>query len=109
MRIVRITLSLFMLIILNAARTATQPPAADRKTWTESAEPFHIVGPIYYVGTRGLGIYLITTPAGHILLNGGMSGSAPLIEASIRKLGYKPEEIKFLLISHAHMDHVGTL
>jgi len=109
LRIVRITLSLFMLLSLNAARTATQPRAADRKTWTESAEPFHIVGPIFYVGTRGLGIYLITTPAGHILLNGGMSGSASLIEASIRKLGYKPEEIKILLISHAHMDHVGTL
>jgi metallo-beta-lactamase class B len=109
MRIVRIALSLFILISLNAARTATQPPTADRKAWTESVEPFHIVGPIYYVGTRGLGIYLITTPAGHMLLNGGMSGSAPLIEASIRKLGYKPEEVKTLLISHAHMDHVGTL
>ena len=44
-----------------------------------------------------------------MLLNGGMSGSAPLIETSIRKLGYKPEEVKTLLISHAHMDHVGTL
>jgi metallo-beta-lactamase class B len=109
MRIVRIALSLFILISLNAARTATQPPTADRKAWTESVEPFHIVGPIYYVGTRGLGIYLITTPAGHMLLNGGMSGSAPLIETSIRKLGYKPEEVKTLLISHAHMDHVGTL
>jgi metallo-beta-lactamase class B len=72
-------------------------------------EPFHIVGPIYYVGTRGLGVYLFTTSAGHILLGGTVPGTAPLIEASIRKLGYKPEDIHILLLNHAHFDHAGTL
>jgi len=107
MRIVRVLL--FAAAGLSAVWTATRPTAADTSTWTEPTEPFQIVGPIHYVGTRGLGIYLITTPAGHILLNGGMPGTAPFIAASIRKLGYKPEDIKILLISHAHVDHVGTL
>jgi metallo-beta-lactamase class B len=60
------------------------------------------------VGTRRLGVYLIATPAGHILLNGAMPLSASLSEDSIRKLGYKPEDIRILLFCHAHIDHVGT-
>jgi metallo-beta-lactamase class B len=79
------------------------------KSWLAPADPLHIVGPINFVGTQGLGIFLITTPAGHILLGGGMPGSAATIEASIRNLGYKPEDIKILLSNHAHLDHVGTL
>lgn len=75
--------------------------------WTEPAEPAHIAGPLYFVGTRGLGVYLITTPEGHILLNTGMPGSGPMIEDSIRKLGFRPEDIKLLLAGHAHIDHVG--
>jgi metallo-beta-lactamase class B len=78
------------------------------KSWVTPAEPLHIVGPINFVGTKGLGVYLITTPAGHILLGGGMPHSSSLIESSIRKLGYKPEDIKILLSNHAHIDHVGT-
>ena len=78
-------------------------------SWTEAAEPLHIVGPIQFVGTRGLGVYLVTTPQGHILIGGGLPGSAGPIEASIRKLGYKPEDIKILVSNHAHFDHVGTL
>ncbi len=73
------------------------------------AEPMHIVGPINFVGTKGLGVYLITTPAGHILIGGGMPGSSSAIAASIRKLGYKPEDIKILLSNQAHFDHVGTM
>jgi metallo-beta-lactamase class B len=83
--------------------------AAFLRTLRESAEPMHIVGPINFVGTRGLGVYLISTPAGHILLGGGMPGSSSAIATSIRKLGYKPEDIKILLSNHAHFDHVGTM
>jgi metallo-beta-lactamase class B len=96
-----------------AAQKATSPsasgPQVDVKAWSQPTEPFHIAGPIYYVGTRGLGVYLFTTPTGHILLGGAMPGTAPLIEASIRKLGYKPEDIRILLLNHAHYDHAGTL
>jgi metallo-beta-lactamase class B len=86
------------------------PPALvdTLNSWVEPAEPVKIVGPIYFVGTRGLGAYLIATPAGHILLDGGMPSSAKAIEASIRKLGFKPEDLRILLITHAHVDHAGT-
>jgi metallo-beta-lactamase class B len=90
-------------------QAASSEPAANVKSWYEPIEPFHIVGPIYYVGTRSLCAYLFATPDGLILLNGAMPGSAPLIEASIRKLGFDPRNISLLLISHAHADHVGTL
>lgn len=81
---------------------------ANIKSWIEPTEPFRIVGSIYYVGTRGLGVYLITTPEGHILLDGGMPNSAKDIEASIRTLGFKPADIRLLLSTQAHVDHVGT-
>lgn len=80
-----------------------------QESWYQPAEPFHIAGPIYYVGTRGLSVFLITTSDGDILLGGAVPGTAPLIEASIRKLGFKPEDIRILLSNHAHVDHVGTL
>src|SRR5262245_19609246 len=73
----------------------------------EPAEPVHIAGPLYFVGTQGLGVWLFATPEGLIVLNSGMPGSGPLIEASIRKLGMKPEDIEILLATHAHVDHVG--
>ncbi|MGV3606729.1 MAG: subclass B3 metallo-beta-lactamase [Planctomycetaceae bacterium] len=75
--------------------------------WDEPTEPAKVVGPIYFVGTKGLSVYLITSAEGHILINSGMPGSGPLIEASIRKLGFKPEDIKLILTGHAHCDHVG--
>jgi metallo-beta-lactamase class B len=75
--------------------------------WDEPAEPAKIVGPIYFVGTKGLSVFLITSSEGHIVLNTGMPGSGPLIETSIRKLGFKPEDIKILLTGHAHIDHAG--
>ena len=98
---------------IGAALSGQQPvpPAlgAYLKTWVEPAEPFRIVGPIYYVGTKGLAAYLITTPAGHFLLDGGMPDSAEVFEESIHKLGFDPRDIKFLLITHAHIDHAGTM
>jgi metallo-beta-lactamase class B len=84
------------------------PPRFDIKSWSEPTEPFRIAGAVYYVGTRGLSVFLIATPAGNILLGGGIPGTAPLIEASIRKLGFKPEQIRVILSNHAHFDHAGT-
>ena len=75
--------------------------------WDEPADPAHIAGPLYFVGTKGLSVYLITTSEGHIVLNTGMPGSGPMIEKSILKLGFKPEDVKILLTGHAHIDHVG--
>jgi len=78
------------------------------QTWVEPTEPVRIAGPIHYVGTKGLAAYLITTPKGHILLDGALPGSAKDVEASIRKLGFQPEDIRWVLITHAHADHAGT-
>ena len=75
--------------------------------WDEPAEPTKIVGPIYYVGTKGLGCYLIKSSEGLVLINTAMPGSGPMIETAIRKLGFDPNEIKLLLTGHAHLDHVG--
>jgi metallo-beta-lactamase class B len=91
------------------AATPSPGLSDEMKVWLEPAEPFTVAGPIRFVGTLGLCAYLIPTPAGHILLNGLMPQSAAHLEASIRKLGYRPEDIKILLISQAHIDHVGTL
>ena len=94
-----------------AAAQQPLPPGVPEtfRSFFEPAEPLKIVGPIHFVGTRDLGIYLVATKAGHVLIDGAMPTSAPLIEASIRKLGFKPEEIRVLLITQAHIDHVGTL
>jgi metallo-beta-lactamase class B len=75
--------------------------------WTEPFPPFHIAGNLYYVGSKGLANYLITTPQGHILINSDLETSVPLIRASVEKLGFKFSDIKVLLISHAHWDHDG--
>lgn len=67
--------------------------------------PYHVIGNVYFVGSKGLGIYLITNPQGHILVNAGLDASVPLIQQSIEKLGFRFTDIKILLISHAHFDH----
>ena len=64
-----------------------------------------MIGNIYYVGSRGLASYLITTPAGNILINSNLTTSVPLIRESIGKLGFRFNDVKILLISHAHFDH----
>jgi len=83
--------------------------AATRAAWNLPAEPFRVIGNVYYVGTDELGAWLIRTDAGLVLLDGGLEESAPLIEASIRRLGFRVEDIRVLLNSHAHFDHSGGL
>lgn len=108
-------------VLLVAAPAAAQPTPEDlvknpplflqaaRKTlkWDDAAEPARILGPIYFVGTKGLGCFLITGSEGHVLLYTGMPGSGELIEKSITKLGFKPKDVKIILTSHAHLDHAG--
>jgi len=71
--------------------------------------PFHVIGNIYYVGSTGLACYLITTPAGNILLDTGYPDTAPQIEGNIKALGFKLEDTKILINSHAHIDHGGGM
>ena len=73
--------------------------------WSEPFPPHRMIGNIYYVGSRGLASYLITTRAGHILINSNLKTSVPQIRESIEKLGFHFKDVKILLISHAHFDH----
>jgi metallo-beta-lactamase class B len=73
--------------------------------WDQPFPPHRVIGNIYYVGTKGLASYLITTPEGSILINSSLESSVPLIRSSIEKLGFRFQDVKILLISHAHFDH----
>jgi metallo-beta-lactamase class B len=73
----------------------------------QAVEPVHIIGNIYYVGTNAVSSFLIVTPSGHILLDSGFNQSVPLIRDGIRKLGFRFEDIRILLSTHAHFDHVA--
>jgi metallo-beta-lactamase class B len=81
--------------------------SAQSPDWTEPFPPHKIADNLYYVGSKGLASYLITTPQGNILINSSLEESVPLIRASIEKLGFKFTDTKILLISHAHQDHDG--
>jgi metallo-beta-lactamase class B len=76
--------------------------------WDEPTEPVKIAGPLYFVGTRGLSSFLFVTSEGNILFNTGMPSSGPMIVESIKKLGFKPEDIKVIINGHAHSDHAGA-
>jgi metallo-beta-lactamase class B len=82
--------------------------AIDALHWEVPTDPVHIAGPLYFVGTKGLGAFLFATPDGHVLMNTGMPSSGRMIEQSIRKLGFKPEDIRYLINGHAHIDHAGA-
>lgn len=77
--------------------------------WAERIEPFRIYEDIYYVGTRGLSSFLIATPSGHFLIDGGLPENARVIAQNIKSLGFDVRDVKFLLNSHAHFDHSGGL
>jgi metallo-beta-lactamase class B len=85
-----------------AKANATVPNSPD---WSDPFPPHRMIGNIYYVGSRGLASYLITTPAGDILINSNLKTSVPLIRDSVEKLGFHFSDVKILLISHAHFDH----
>ncbi len=87
------------LAVVGSARAQADPE------WTEPFPPFRIAGNLYYVGSKGLANYLITTPEGNILINSDLEANVPMIQASIEKLGFNFKDTKILLISHAHWDH----
>ena len=89
------------------AQTTKDLLAALLAKWNKPAEPFKIIDNVYYVGTDGLASYLITSPQGLILVDTVMPESTSLIKASIEKLGFKVADIKYLLNTHAHIDHTG--
>jgi metallo-beta-lactamase class B len=113
----------FVLILLTTIFTggtcaATSPQKSETKKasgchadaeWTEPATPLHIHGNTWFVGTCGLSSILIISPQGHIVIDGDVPEDAPLIEASIRQLGFRIEDVRYILNSHEHSDHAGGI
>ena len=95
--------------IIDAAERAPLDPFAKSGRWNEPFAPFTIIGNINYVGTESVSAFLITTPRGHILIDGILAQSVPQIIANIRTLGFNIRDVKYLLNSHAHIDHAGGL
>lgn len=91
-------------VLIASGAQAQLPPG-----WSAPGEPLQIADNLYYVGTQTIAVFLVTTPEGHILVDGAMPTSAPLILASIRELGFDPAEVKVILNTHAHFDHTGGL
>jgi metallo-beta-lactamase class B len=77
--------------------------------WNAPQHPFRVFGNTYFVGTHGLSAILVTSPAGHIVIDGGLAESAPLILAHIRELGFRVEDVKLILNSHDHYDHAAGI
>jgi metallo-beta-lactamase class B len=100
-------LALFLFLL--AAVAASAQTAEQLNDMNQPFAPFHIIGNIYYVGASDVASYLILTPDGDILLDGGFVQTAPQIEANVKTLGFKLSNVKILLNSHAHFDHTGGL
>lgn len=77
------------------------------ESWKSRVPPRPLLGGIYYVGTSGIAVYLIATPAGHILIDTSFDDTVPHVLAGIAQLGFDAKDIKLILSSHAHVDHVG--
>lgn len=82
---------------------------AGRDGWSDPAPPAHVFGNTYMVGTCGIVSLLVTSPKGHFLIDGATLEAAPFIAENIRKLGFDPKDVRFLLATHEHLDHVGGL
>jgi len=108
--IIKTAISFFIaiLFIIPTIAQEVHEPKVD-SDWIKSYPPFCIAGNLYYVGTYDLSSYLITTSKGNILINTGTAASATQIKNNIEALGFNLKDIKILLITHAHYDHVGAI
>lgn len=79
------------------------------EVWNKEQAPFQIYGNTYYVGPRGLSSVLITSPQGHVLIDGALPQSAPLIAKHVEQLGFKMTDVKVIVNSHTHYDHAGGI
>jgi metallo-beta-lactamase class B len=102
-------LAAFLLFGLVANAQKFAPFPVMQQNWRYDYKPFQVVGNLYYVGTYDLACYLITTPKGHILINSGLSEETPMLIKHITDLGFKISDIKILLATHGHYDHVAGM
>jgi metallo-beta-lactamase class B len=92
--------------MLLAALAATAP-AQNTRPDNQPFPAFRVMGNVYYVGASDIASYLIVTPAGHILIDSGYEDTPPIVRDGILKLGFKLQDVKILLNSQAHFDHVA--
>ena len=97
---------LFILLLAIPTQTHSQYESII-KEWNKPFKPFQIIGNIYYVGTSSLACYIIKTKSGLILLDTALQESSPIVRANIEALGFKLKDIKIMISSHAHFDHVA--
>jgi metallo-beta-lactamase class B len=104
-------LSQVLLPALVVSLCAAPPPARAQtnENWTRRFPPFQMIGNIHWVGSYDLATYLITTPAGHILINTGVGDTAQQIKAGVEGLGFKMSDVKILTSTHGHWDHVAGM
>jgi metallo-beta-lactamase class B len=105
----RLVWTLFLFVIAASMADAAPLLDASEMALNRPRAPFRIADEIYFVGTSDLGIYLIATPGGDILIDGGYEHTVPQILANLRTLGVAPRNIRILLNSHEHKDHAGGL
>jgi metallo-beta-lactamase class B len=99
-----------MLATAGAAQADNDAVNCDNcKEWNKPVKPFNVYGNTWYVGVNGLSSVLITSARGHILLDGALPQSAALIAANIKALGFRIEDVKLIVNSHAHWDHAGGI
>lgn len=105
------TLPLLSLVTVLAGGFLADPPhQCDAcEEWNRPQDPFRVHGNTWYVGPAGVSAVLVTSADGHILLDGGLPQSAPLIVENIRKVGFRLEDVKFIVNTHAHYDHAGGI
>jgi metallo-beta-lactamase class B len=96
--------ALILSLLLCSAASAQQ-----NDQWRQPFPPFKLIGNVYWVGTYDLSTYLVTTDAGHVLINTGFADTVPLIVAGIQELGFELDDVEILLATHAHGDHVAGL
>ena len=96
-------------LLLGVAYVSAQISDEQSRDWNQPVKPFKIIGNVYYVGAKEVASYLITTSEGHILLDTGFLETVPQIRQNVAQLGFRFEDIKVLLNSHAHSDHAGGL
>ncbi len=101
---------LTVLALLASGLVADPPHACEAcDEWNRPHQAFRVHGDTWYVGTAGVGAVLITSPDGHILIDGGLPQSAPLIADNIREAGFRLEDVKLIVNSHTHYDHAGGI
>ena len=102
-------LAAFAACVASSTPLGAQTNSEEQRRWNHPVEPFRIAGNVYYVGAHEVAAYLVATPDGHVILDSGFEETVPQILANVETLGFRPADVRLLLTSHAHFDHVGGM